>query len=419
MPAVVTNTEQNKVDRTVQAFKGLNTVVDPLKLDLSWLTQADNINISRKGAIRRMRGWHPNISLTNCTGAYFTKDFQSLYVVDNGSLMIVNQDVATLTTLATGLSTTATCYFDEVNGVVFMSNGVDYWMIKGGVATPWGIPAPSSPTASSVPGGTLDVGTYLITCTYSDASGLESSNSDVVVVRVTASNSYIAITNIPQTSGYNTNVYVTDRDDAVLKLHTAAAGTNISYFDNSYLGIELPFWNTNQPRGTMPTYYGARMYTSEWYSNQDMSLLWRSLPFHFHHFDPGAEGIAIPGQVLQIRASRETHFTGSEKLTQKGVADTMIIGTDREIYSWDEDQLVLLASYGVIPGRNMIEHRGKIYFWTKRGLCRALPFENLHESTVSVPPGLSASATVVEEDGTRRYVVAVQRGGAAFNIYGS
>jgi hypothetical protein len=68
----------------------------------------------------------------------------------------------------------------------------------------------------------------------------------------------------------------------------------------------------------------------------------------------------------------------------------MIIGTDREIYSWDEDQLVLLASYGVIPGRNMIEHRGKIYFWTKRGLCRALPFENLHESTVSVPPGLSA-----------------------------
>jgi hypothetical protein len=417
MPAKVTNTEQDKVDRSVTSFKGLNTVVDPLKLDLSWLTQADNVNITRSGAIRRMRGWHPKLSLTNCTGAYFTKDFQSLFVVDNGSLLSVDSDLATTVTLATGLSTTAPCYFDEVNGQVFLSNGVDYWMIHGGAATPWGIADPSPPTATVVPGGTLDVGTYLIVCTVTAPSGLESSNSDVVVAQVTASNSSILISNIAQIDGYTTNVYVTERDDSVFKLIASNAGTDLSYVDNSYLGIELPFWNTNQPRGIMPTYYGARMYTAEWYPSQDYTAIWRSLPFNAHHFDPGGEGILVPGQVLQMRSSRETHFTASEKLTQKGVGDVIIIGTEREIYSWDEDQLVLLASYGVIPGHNMLEHKTKLYFWTKRGLCRALPFENLHESTVSVPPGLSAAATVIEDDGTRRYAVAVQRGGAAFNPY--
>jgi hypothetical protein len=116
-------------------------------------------------------------------------------------------------------------------------------------------------------------------------------------------------------------------------------------------------------------------------------------------------------------SSIETHFTGNERLTQRGVADALIICTDREIHSWDEDQLVKLASYGSVPGHHMAPVHGKVYFWTKRGLCRALPFENLTESTVSVPPGLSAGASVIEKDGTRRYVVALHKGGDAYNPY--
>ena len=58
-----------------------------------------------------------------------------------------------------------------------------------------------------------------------------------------------------------------------------------------------------------------------------------------------------------------------------------------------------------------------MYFWTQRGFCRAMPFENFTQTTVSVPPGLTAAAAVLEEDGTRRYVVALTKGGTAYNPF--
>jgi len=423
-PIAAVNTEQED-DNRVSEFRGLNNVVDPLKLTLEWAQQCDNVNITRKGAYVRARGYTATAyAATAITGGYATKDLQRLYLVDNGSLVQLAPDMSVMSTLATGLSTTLPVYWEEINGIVYLTNGVDYWLITGEGAFPWGISSPSAPAATVGSAGSLVAGTYQIVCTVVDPNGLESSNSDVVVATVGSPSQYqgsgtgsILITNIPQVAGFSTNVYISQRDGGTLFLLVAGAGDTINCVDTSNLGHELPFWNLNRPRGIKPTKFAGRIYTMEYYPAQDITALWRSLPMHYHHFDPGGEGIIIPGQGMEMRASDETTFMGNERLTQRGMGDTLIIGTDREIFSWDEDQLVKLASYGVVPGYHMVNFKNKVYFWTKRGLCRALPFENMTEGTVSVPPGLSAGAAVIEEDGTRRYVVALQRGGTAYNPY--
>lgn len=397
------------------SFTGLNNVADPLSIGAGAQVLADNIDITSKGKIVRADGYRQSLAGTNVTGAYGTKDLRRLYLVDNGTLYQVNDDLST-TSLRTGLAADQ-MYFEEVNGVVYFTNGTDYGLVNGQGAQAWGIPNPDTPTLTAGNGGTMLAGVYQAVCTLVDPLGLESSNSGVAVIEIVGDDGMIQITDIPQVTGYTTNVYVTERDDAVFYLLQEEAGTSVTYFDNQNLGHELPFWNMNPPRGSMPSYFAGRMYTAEYFPGQDMSVFWNTPPFHYHHFDPGAEGHAVPGQIVGMHATRETHFTGNERLTQRGVADAMIIGTEREIYSWDEDQLVLLADYGIVPGWHMYELHGKLYFWTKRGLCRALPFENLTESTVSVPPGLSAGATVIEKDGTRRYVVALHKGGNAYNPY--
>ena len=65
----------------------------------------------------------------------------------------------------------------------------------------------------------------------------------------------------------------------------------------------------------------------------------------------------------------------------------------------------------------------RLYMYAKgageitRGLCAALPFANLTERQVSVAPGLRAGGAIVRYAGQKRYIVALQSSGVAFNPY--
>ena len=395
----------------VSAFTGLNNVADPLDVGLGGQVQADNVIVTKDQHLRRMQGYVLSVDGTAIAGAYATKDFTRLYVIDSGSLLQVYDDLSTLA-LRTGLSA-GDYHFDEVNGVVFYTNGTDYGTITPGGAGPWGIAAPDAAELSVGNAGTLRAGTYQFVCTLVDPNGLESSNSDVAYVDV-GDGARITVT-IPQVDGFTTNVYVATPADPVFCLMLEAAGTTATFDDQYDLGTELPFWNLNPPRGILPTYFAGKMHTAEYDPISDTTTIWNSLPLQYHHFDPGAEGVIIPGEVRQMLAMRDSDFFASERLTQRGIGAAMIVGTDREIYSYDEEQLVLLAPYGVLPGHHAVEYRGKVYMWTLRGMVRALPFENLTEKTVSVAPGVSAAGTVIEQAGAHRYVVALHKGGEAFN----
>jgi hypothetical protein len=380
--------------KPVSAFRGLDNVNDPLRLSLDSLVQADNVDLTNDASLIRCSGFTRRTTNVAITGAYATKDMKRLYLVDSGELRQMNADL-TYTTLRTGLSANKT-WFEEVNGSVYYANGVDYGIVGPGGWRTWGIAAPALAPNLALTGGGLPQGIYQVCCTYTDATGLESGGSDIAAIR---GSGQINISNVPQQAGYSTNVYVTFHDGTVFYLLQAGAGPTATYNSEDNLGTELPFWGTDIPRGTMLTYFKGQLYIAEAYRSIDATAIWATRPLHFHHFDYSGEGLMVPGTVLML----------------KGTEDALFIGTERAIFAWDGEKLIELAEYGVVTGTHAVEFQGKLYFWSLRGLCCAPPFTNMSEATLSVAPGASAGATVIEKDGMRRYVVALKKDGQPYN----
>jgi hypothetical protein len=380
--------------KPIKSFMGLNNVDDPLRLGLVWAEQADNVDITYDNMLARCRGFTKRSTNFAITGAYATKDRKRLYVIDTGELRQVNADM-TYSVLKTGLSSAKT-WFEEVNGVVFYANGTDYGMIEPSGWRPWGIEEPLTQPVLTWATGNLPYGMYRVTCTYVDSRGLESSNGFIVE---TAGSGLLQITGIPQKAGYTTNVYVTMCNGTVFMLLKDRAGTSCTMNDEIALGREIPFWDLNGPQGTIIAHFEGKMYVAQYFPSMDYTAIWFSFPLHYHHFDFGSQGVIVPGEVRMLKSA------------EKG----LVIGTDRKIYVYDGERLSDLADYGVVPGWHASELDGDVYFWSQRGLCSVFPFKNLTEETVSVAPGQSAGAMVLEKDGMRRYIVALRKDGSAYN----
>ena len=382
--------------KPITKFKGLNNVADPFRLSPDWAVQADNVDISRTSGLQRCKGFTKRTANTSITGAYATYDQTRCYVVDSGELRHMYLDL-TYRVLKTGLSTTLPVYFEEVNSTVYYTNGLDFGIIEPQGWRPWGVPVPSvSPNLNFVTGD-LPFGTNLALCTYVDDRGMESGNSEQIA-QITGAGQ-LDLTNIPQLAGYTTNVYVTMCNGSVYYLLKEKAPTAITYTSETVLGRELPYWNVDVPRGTILEFCQGRMWAAELYPQYDFTVLWGSLPLQFHHFKYDREGIIVPGRVRMVESA----------------GDTLIIGTDRQIWSYDGDKMTEEAPYGVVDGFHPALVEDTLFFWTLRGLCSAMPFKNLTEDKLYVAPGLTAGAAVLEKDGMRRYVVALRSGGQPYN----
>jgi hypothetical protein len=383
--------------KPIAAFRGLNNVVDPMSLDWSWFTRADNIVITGAGKIQRAPGYTKRVNGTAITGAFSSEDLSRLYVVDNGALLKVNADYTTATLAST--TSTDPVRGAEVNNIIYYSNGTDLGSLEPAGWRRWGIALPGTP-ALSAGSGALPAGAYQVCCTLTDDRGMEGGNGEIAVITV-GDAAQIAISAVPQVTGYTTNVYVTGQNADTFKLLATASPAAVTY-NNSIdeLGVELPFLFCGPPRGSFPAYFAGRMYLAEPFPQQDVSVIWRSWPQHYHLFDYGNEAVTVPGTVLMLAATK----------------DALIIGTDAEIYALDQsDGLTSLAPYGAVPGDHVGRLGNSIYFWTLRGLAEAMPFRNLTEGTLSVAPGLSAGGRIVEQSGFRRYMVALHSGGEAYN----
>ena len=113
---------------TIARFNGLNNVTDPLRLGLGWLTQADNVDITDTGAIKKREGY----SLVEGgapSSAYATADESRLYVVASDGIKVMTDDG--LINLSGGeVSSDQPMHFCEVNDQVFFNNGADDGIIS-------------------------------------------------------------------------------------------------------------------------------------------------------------------------------------------------------------------------------------------------------------------------------------------------
>ena len=87
-------------------------------MGLSWLTQADNVNITSADKIVRRDGYDLDIA-GEILGAYATIDHQRLFFVDGTSLKSYDHGALA------SITSRARMHWTEVNNQVFFNNGVD------------------------------------------------------------------------------------------------------------------------------------------------------------------------------------------------------------------------------------------------------------------------------------------------------
>ena len=385
-----------------KAFKGLNDVSDPLRLGLGWFVQADNVDITDTGSVITRHGY----ALTTAgsyTAMFSTFDYQRCYVVNAGVLQTFEG------LFIANLTSTATMYWTEVNDQVYFNNGTDSGVITpANTLLPWAWPTPNVPTVAAVTGN-LPAGAYSVRCTYLMADGRETGTSDPGEITLDGTMA-LQISGISQWQG-RTNVYIAPANSSVYQLAGTVSGSTFNYYDasNNSLGRDLVYaFMDPLPLGTTVTqFWKGAMYTAFYMAQQDATAVFFTEPLAFHLFNLDSNFFMVPGKVLMLAPTD----------------DALIVATGTRMWTYDADaKLGQIAEYGVVPGQHWCldsDEDGKrtILFWSTRGVCSGLPFTNLTERQVSVAPGLSAGGTVVLHGGQKRYVVALQQGGSAFDSY--
>lgn len=380
----------------VKSFLGLNNVTDPLRLGLGWLSRADNVDITESGAIEVRKGYS-RVATGAYTGAFSTMDHQRLYLVDAGTLKTMAGAV-----LKTGLSS-APMHWTEINRQVFYNNGVDTGIIDvDNTVLDWAWTAPGAPVLAAATGA-LPAGLYRACCTYTLEDGRETGASEIAELVLNGAQS-LQVSGIPQVAGQRTNVYLAPADSTVFSY--AGTPTGVAWVWNASpdaLGHELMTANLHPlPAGCdVVQEWGGRVYAAQYFPDLGQTAVWFSQPLAFHLFDLAKDYFVVPGKVLMLAP----HDTG------------LVVGADTQIMAYTGAQMAQLADYGVVPGQHWSKDGKRLIFWSTRGVCSALPFSNLTETAVSVAPGIQAGGTIVQDGGQKRYVVALQQGGSAFNAF--
>lgn len=382
-------------------FLGLNNVADPIRLGLRWLRTADNVVIDRTGAIDRRPGYRATSVAGALSGGYSTKDFTRFYVVLDGDLCQVNPDM-TATVLREDVGA-APMHWDEINDVVYFSNGASKGLIyPDGTVRDWGWDVPAQPQLLAV-AGNLEPGLYRVCLTYRLPDGRETGSGEAAELELTAGQA-LQVHSIPHRPGCTARVYITPANSEAFQLAAETSGASTVWnHPPEALGADLLNVLLSPPpaAAVQLAFYAGRAWLMQYVPEQNLTIVWRSLPLAFHLFDLEAGYIAVPGRGYMLAAH----------------AEGLLIGTDSSIQVWNGTQLATLADYGVVPGWPSAhdEESGKAYFWTQRGVCRALPFENLTEGRISVAPGLQVGAALLRRGGSVAFLASLHDGGTAHN----
>jgi len=392
------------VPRTVSLshFKGLNNRRDIVGGGNGWLRKADNINIRSNAGIERRDGYTRKLTGVLSAG-YSTRDHARFYIIDAGDLKQVHADFSTVV-LRSGLLSTAQVHWTEVNNEVYFSNGVDSGIISSnGVVSNWAWPVPTTPNLAIV-GGNLDAGQYRVHCTFILPDGRETGSCAQAAVAELPQGSALQIIDIPQQAACKTRVYIAPADSTVFQL--AFETTNTAELWNApstALGSELVTYGLFplQSGWGVHQYWRGNMYVSFFMPQEDVSAIFISESFGFHLFNVSEKAVMVPGECVMIAPHN----------------DGLVIGTKTELYAYTGEQLIKLANYGAVAGRSWVidDDDNTLYFWTTRGVCKGLPFENLTEDNVSVPPGVCGGCSIIRTRGDKRFVVSLSGQGVASN----
>lgn len=146
------------------------------------------------------------------------------------------------------------------------------------------------------------------------------------------------------------------------------------------------------PEGEHIAFFGGRVWIGRYDAATNQSFIFRSRPFRWGAWDLFTDYIPAAGRLTMLA----------------GTVAGVLIGTDRSVLHYSADgTLQTLAEYGVVPGAPFDRARdGTLWFWTVRGLCRAVPFQAVTEDRVSVDPGARCAVCLTRARGVEHALIA-------------
>lgn len=347
--------------RLVRSVNGINNVTDPYRLGHDWLKAAVNVDITNTGAIVR-RGEAVQALTTQIDSVFKTGDGR-VFIMAAGTLKRIMPDL-TVRTLASGY-TEGDYSWGELNNQVYFGDGVSYGMIGRDDSVSdlaWEIPL--SPTLSTH-GGNLPAGTYRCCCTFVMPDGRETGASEETEIELDGTTGLL-ISDIPQESGWATNVYLTAANSTVFMLAVYTSSTVIDWnLDPSFLNEPLETQEDYPIRGENLTFWKGQLFTTE--LGDGVTTIWASEPLQPHLFPLGDSHLSLPGEVTVLGDAGEA----------------LLVCTREKTYRYDGETVTEVADYGAPKGTPGKGSDGLLYFMTNEGLCRAFPFENLTKGVYS------------------------------------
>lgn len=379
-----------------KSFKGLNTVTDPIRLDLRWLTKAVNVHATSTGGIERRMGYEC-LSRTPTITAFSRSDSKFTYLQRDSSITDLTGGELVKTT------SNKPMWWGEVNNEVYYSNGADAGKFIGYEPSVWRLPTPKEPVVTTTSGvGGIAQGEWQVRSTVVAIDGRESGWSEAAIVGATS----FSIT--PSFfDGYTSRIYITPPGGSSPQYAgTLYAPGTVSWSGSpDQLGFDATtnFLDQLQPNVDVFAFFKASCYASEFMQQSDVSVVWVSEPLGYHLFNLNSGFMLFPGRVLMLVATE----------------DALIIGTDRAVFAFDGKTLTRVALYGVVGGQNCVRDTqvktGRVLFMSTRGLCEALPFNNLTEDRVAIPPASRAGGVFMQQDGHCRFIATLHGVGSAYN----
>lgn len=390
---------------TLDNFSGINNVALPERTDPKYLKEADNVDITKDGAIIKRPGYTLKIA-----GDYHSLFESSIgtFVVSNGAIYIIHNDYST-TQIVSGLANTDFKWV-EVNQTVYYTNSQSTGEItrSGGVYThnSWGIASPASSPSLSEGFGSLHEGVYQVAIGYVTNNGDESGLSAINTITLSTDNKGIVLNNIPTSSDprvTKVRIYCsTQNGEGLYYLKDITNGTAATTINNLY-GMVTPNNTFNKipvKAGTDIFYYEGRIYI------EDGNVLWYTNKYDYGYYNPAKNFFILPSDIRECMPVDDGIWVGMDSLY-------FMAGKEPEkMYLIEKEPIKVVKDSGVrIPGAYIfIENTPLGYKWlftSDKGIFVAFSSGvvlNTTERNVGFPEAEEGSATFIQMDGINKYI---------------
>lgn len=374
----------------LSSFLGMNNRLPPERLrvnDGSFVVSAVNGDFTDAGTFRRRAGF---VSALSGTAAHsFWSNGKEAYMADGSSLYYVTKDNSgNITRTAIATITPGRQFSYAVGaGFSYATNGIEFFRLSAGTATPVGVPAPSAPILSAGTGGALPKGIYIFALSFRMADGRDSGISDVARIEIFADNGSIELPALPALPGAATLLYMTPTNGndlfevgEVSLTHTITAVPPEGARPVAVLTQPLP-------AGHFVRYLKGRLFTA------DDSTIFFSLPYALEMFDASSDSFQFPAPITLLEPCINGLYIAADKTYWLDI---------------NSMEMMEVLPYGAVLGTGGFrKDESQVWWMSVRGMCvgdQNGQVVNTQEEALALPPAQFGASLFREEDGLKQMV---------------